>query len=73
MTLKDVRSSIGKDREQWKVALESELQSLKDTGAIHAVNHVPRGTQVLPMKVLFIEFAKPSSKLLSENFLNVML
>ena len=34
VSLKDVRSSIGKDREQWKLALHSELQSLKETGAI---------------------------------------
>ena len=52
MTLRDVRQSIGKDRQQWKLALESELQSLKDTGAIEPVQHVPRGKQVLPMKAV---------------------
>ena len=50
--LRDVRNSIGKDRQQWQLALESELQSLRDTGAIETVTHVPRGKQVLPMKVV---------------------
>ena len=44
--------SIGKDRQQWFLALESELQPLKETGAIQTVQHVPRGKQVLPMKVV---------------------
>ena len=52
VTLRDVRHSIGKDRQQWHLALESELQSLRDTGAIQTVQHVPRGKQVLPMKVV---------------------
>ena len=30
VTLRDVRNSIGKDRQQWHLALESELQSLRD-------------------------------------------
>merc|ERR1711905_46213 len=47
VTLRDVRQSIGKDRQEWKLALESELQSLRDTGAIVTVKHVPRGTSVL--------------------------
>ena len=52
MRLRDVRDSIGKDRQQWHSALEAELQSLRDTGAIETVTHVPRGTQVLLMKVV---------------------
>ena len=52
MRLRDVRDSIGKDRQQWHLALEAELQSLRDTGAIATVTHVPRGKQVLPMKVV---------------------
>ena len=52
VALRDVRNSIGKDRQQWKLALESELQSLRDTGAIATVTHVPRNKQVLPMKVV---------------------
>ena len=52
VTLRDVRNSIGKDRQQWQVALESELQSLRDTGAIQTVPHVPHGKQILPMKVV---------------------
>ena len=52
MRLRDVRDSIGKDRQQWHLALEAELQSLRDTGAIETVTHVPRGKQALPMKVL---------------------
>merc|ERR1711867_132253 len=52
VALRDVRTSIGKDRQQWKLALEAELQSLRDTGAIAAVKHVPRNKQILPMKVV---------------------
>ena len=52
VTLKDVRQSIGKDRQEWKLALESELQSLRDTGAIVTVTHVPRDKCILPMKVV---------------------
>ena len=52
VTLKDVRQSIGTDRAQWKLALESELQSLRETGAIEPVEHVPCGKQVLPMKAV---------------------
>ena len=52
VTLRDVRQSIGKDRQQWSLALESEFQSLKDTGAIEPVEHVPRGKQVLPMNAV---------------------
>ena len=52
VTLRDVRNSIGKDRQQWRPALESELQSLRDTGAIETIKHVPRGKQVLPLKVV---------------------
>ena len=43
--LRDVRNSIGKDRQQWHLALESELQSLRDTGATETVQHVPRGNK----------------------------
>ena len=52
VTLRDVRNSIGKDRHQWQFALESELQSSRDIGAIQIVQHVPRGKQLLPMKVV---------------------
>merc|ERR1711867_349856 len=52
VALRDVRTSIGKDRQQWKLALEAELQSLMDTGAIATVKHVPRNKQILPMKVV---------------------
>ena len=52
VTLRYVRNSIGKGRQQWHLALESELQSLRDTGAIEIVTHVPRGKQILPMKVV---------------------
>ena len=52
VALRDVRNSIGKDRQQWALALESELQSLRDTGAIEIVKHVPRDKQILPMKVV---------------------
>ena len=52
MSLRYVRNSIGKDGQQWQLAFESEFQSLRDTGAIEMVTHVPRGQQVLPMKVV---------------------
>ena len=52
VALRDVRNSIGKDRQQWQFDLEVELQSLRDTGAIESVTHRPRGKQVLPMKVV---------------------
>ena len=52
VSLKDVRNSIGKDRAQWKFALETELNSLMEIGAIHRVKHAPKGVQVLPMKVV---------------------
>ena len=54
VSLRDVRQSIGKDRQDWKVALEAELQSLRDTAAIFPVQHVPRGHSVLPMKLSLI-------------------
>ena len=52
VSLRDVRQSIGKDRQEWKLALETEIQSLRDTNAIVPVTHVPRGASVLPMKVV---------------------
>ena len=52
VALRDVRNSIGKDRQQWQLALEAELQSLRDSGAIEAVTHVPRSKQVLLMRVV---------------------
>ena len=52
VALRDVRQSIGKDRQEWKVALEAELQSLRDKCAILPVTHVPRGAPILPMKVV---------------------
>ena len=52
VALGDVRKSIGKDRQQWKLALEAELQSLRDTGATETVKHVPHNKQILPMKVV---------------------
>ena len=50
--MKDVRNSIGEDRESWKLALEAELNSLKETGAIEKVKHIPKGVKVLPMKMV---------------------
>ena len=52
VALRSVRKSIGKDRQEWQLALENELQSLRDSGAIEAVRHVPRNKQVLHMKVV---------------------
>ena len=52
VALRQVRTSIGKDRQGWQLALENELQSLRDSGAIETVKHVPRHKQILPMKVV---------------------
>ena len=52
VALKDVRQSIGKDRQEWKLALEAELQSLRESGAIIPVTHVPHDKCILPMKVV---------------------
>ena len=52
VALRQVRQSIGKDRQGWQLALENELQSLRDSGAIEAVKHVPRNKQILHMKVV---------------------
>ena len=62
MTLRDVRNSIGKDRQQWQLALEAELQSFRETGTIEEVNHIPRGKQVLPMKVVLTLKPMPGMK-----------
>ena len=42
--LKDVKNSIGTDREEWKLSLHSELQSLYDHGAIEDIqrDHLPK-------------------------------
>ena len=49
-----MRDSIGKDRQEWKLALEAELESLRESGAIIPVNqnHVPHNKSILPMKVV---------------------
>ena len=52
VALRSVRKSIGKDRQGWHLALENELQSLRDSGAIETVKHVPRNKQILHMKVV---------------------
>ena len=62
VSLRDVRNSIGRDREGWKIALDSELQSLLDAGAIHAVKHLPSNALILPMKVVLTLKPIPGSK-----------
>ena len=52
VALRQVRQSIGKDRQGWQLALANELQSLRDSGATEAVKHVPRNKQILRMKVV---------------------
>ena len=42
LELKDVRNAIGHEREDWRNAMDAELQSLRHNGAIHDVVHVPR-------------------------------
>ena len=50
VAIKDIKNSIGKQRENWRIALLNELQSLYEKDAVHAVTHVPRGAKILPMK-----------------------
>ena len=69
VALGDVRDSIGKDRQQWQVAWESELQSLRDIGAIQTVAHVPHGKQILPMKVVL---TLKNGEKIELNFLQLM-
>ena len=52
VNLRDVRNSIGKDRADWKITLEGEYNSLMSNAAVFPVPHVPRGAQVLPMKMV---------------------
>ena len=52
LELKDVRNAIGHEREDWRNAMDAELQSLRHNGAIHDVVHVPRNEQILPMKMV---------------------
>ena len=52
VSIRDVKNSVGKDRVGWKLALEGELNPLMETGAVFPVRHMPRGVQVLPMKVV---------------------
>ena len=49
VNMKDVKNSLGKDREDWKQSCQNELQSLLDTGSVELVKHVPRGATVFPM------------------------
>ena len=50
MSLKDVRNSIGRDREEWKIAIDAELNSLRETNSIYSATEIPEGATVLPMK-----------------------
>ena len=52
LELKDVRNAIGHEREDWRNAMDAELQSLRRNGVIHEVVHVPRNEQVLPLKMV---------------------
>ena len=52
MSLQDVRNSIGRNREEWKIAIDAELNSLKETNSIHSVTEIPEGATVLPMKLV---------------------
>ena len=52
VSLKDVRNSIGRDREEWRIAIDAELNSLKETNSIYSVTEIPEGATVLPMKLV---------------------
>ena len=67
VSLRDVKNSIGKDRAGWKLALEGELNSLMETGAVFPVRHIPRGVQVLPMKVVLTLKPQPGTPLKKEK------
>ena len=55
--------SIGKDRAGWKIVLEAELNSLMETGSVFPVRHVPKGAQVLPMKMVLVLKPQPGTHL----------
>ena len=63
VSLRDVRNSIGKDRAQWKLVLEAEYNSLLETSAVWPVRHVPKGAEVLPMKMVLTLKPIPGSTL----------
>ena len=46
------RKAIGSDYEDRKDAVDAELQSLRDSGAIQEVDHVPHSTKPLPRKMV---------------------
>ena len=50
--MQDVRRAIGPDREAWKTALDAELNSLRESGAIDVVTHVPHGIRPSPTKMV---------------------
>ena len=52
VSMKDIKNSIGKQRERWRLAMLNELQSLYEKDAVHAVRHLPKGAKVLPMKIV---------------------
>ena len=41
--------------------LEAELNSLMETGAVFPVRHVPKGVQVLPMKMVLTLKPQPGT------------
>ena len=63
VSLRDVRNSIGKDRAGWKLVLEAELHSLMETGSVWVTRHVPKGVQVLPMKMVLTLKPQPGTYL----------
>ena len=52
VSMKDIKNSIGKQRENWRISMLKELHSLYVKDAVHAVHHVPKGAKVLPMKAV---------------------
>ena len=52
VAMKDIKNSIGKQRERWRIAMLNELQSLYDKDAVQPVVHLPKGATVLPMKIV---------------------
>ena len=69
--MKDIKNSIGKQRERWRIAMLNELQSLYEKDAVHAVLHLPKGANVLPMKIVATLKTMINSVLRLRNFEDV--
>ena len=50
--VREIRGCIGRAKEEWRTTLDHELQSHYETGTLYEATHVPRGREVLPMKMV---------------------